>query len=123
MIAAIAAFVLGTASALAAAPVTQLPDPTRPYAYAPAIQIDQSRDAAVQWRLNGVQIRDGQRSAILNGRVVKPGDSMEGVTVIEINPTEVVLSRDTQRIVVKLLLSGVKKAAAEVPAAEPASAE
>jgi hypothetical protein len=49
------------------------------------------------------------RSAILNGRVVKPGDSVSGAKVLEIHPAEVVLMQDSQRIVVKLVLSGIKK--------------
>jgi len=117
------AMVLGMASALAAAPDAgvPLPDPTRPYAFATAIEVEQDLPAAgVQWRLNGIRIRAGDRSAILNGRVVKPGDSVGGAKVVEINPAEVVLMQDSQKIVVKLVLSGIKKPARNTALEQPA---
>ena len=108
----ISTFLLGMASALAAAPAADvsLPDPTRPYAFATAIEVDQGVGAAaMQWRLSGIRIREGERSAILNGQVVKAGDRLGGAMVVEINPAAVVLMQDSQKIVVKLVLSGVKK--------------
>jgi hypothetical protein len=106
----ISAMLLGVALAAAAETSVALPDPTRPYAYATAIEVDTSvRTEGVQWRLNGIRIREGERSAILNGRVVKPGDSLAGARVLEIHPAEVVLEQDAQKIVVKLVLSNVKK--------------
>jgi len=94
-----------------------LPDPTRPFTYLSAIQVDREDGAgAIQWRLNGIRIGESKRSAILNGQVVKIGDSVAGATVTEINPAEVVLSRDHQRVVVRLLYSRVKQPAREAPA-------
>jgi hypothetical protein len=104
--------ILGVISALVAAAESgvELPDPTRPYAYAAAVEVRQDLPAGqVQWRLNGIRIREDERSAILNGTLVRAGDTVGGARVLEINPAEVVLLQDSQKVVVKLMLSGIKK--------------
>lgn len=119
----VAAMLVGIASAVAAAaePAVALPDPTRPYAFATAIEVEQDvTQKGMQWRLNGIQIRDGERTAILNGHVVKAGDSLGAARIVEINPAEVVLMQESQKIVVKLVLSGVKKPVGDVAREEPA---
>jgi hypothetical protein len=102
---------LGMISALAAAADTgaSLPDPTRPYAFATTVRAQDLPAEGMQWRLNGIRIREGEKSAILNGQVVKAGDKLAGATVVEINPADVVLMQDTQKIVVKLIVSSIKK--------------
>ena len=104
--------ILGVGAALAAAAETggTLPDPTRPYAFTAAVEIQQDLPKeGVQWRLNGIRIHEDERSALLNGRIVRAGDSLNGAKVLEIHPAEVVLMQDSQRIVVKLILTGIKK--------------
>ena len=88
---------------------TVLPDPTRPYQYGTVIAIEQIMDEKVQWRLSGVRIKDTMRSAILNGRLVKEGDELDGVVVMEIRPSEVTLQQEDRRLVVKLLYSNIKQ--------------
>jgi hypothetical protein len=107
-------------SALAAADTgAMLPDPTRPYAFATTVQAETLPAEGVQWRLSGVRIREGEKSAILNGKVVRIGDRLAGATIVEVNPADVVLTQDGQRIVVKLILSSIKKPARiATPAAE-----
>lgn len=102
---------LGMVSALAAAADTDamLPDPTRPYAFAATVQAENIPAEGMQWRLNGIRIREGEKSAILNGQLVRTGDNLAGATVVEINPADVVLMQDTQKIVVKLIVSSIKK--------------
>lgn len=106
---------LGMVSALAAAAAADtgamLPDPTRPYAFATTVQAEALPTEGVQWRLSGIRIREGEKSAILNGKLVRAGDSLAGATILEINPADVVLVQDTQRIVVKMILSSIKKPA------------
>jgi len=118
----ISAAILGIASALAATDAgAGLPDPTRPYAYETAIEVPQDLSAdSVQWRLNGIRIREGERSAILNGQIVKTGDSVGRAKIVEINPAEVVLVQDSQKIVVKLVRSGVKRPAPDSAREKPA---
>jgi hypothetical protein len=112
---------LGMISALAAADTgSMLPDPTRPYAFATTIQAETLPAEGVQWRLSGVRIREGEKSAILNGKVVRIGDRLAGATIVEVNPADVVLTQDGQRIVVKMILSSIKKPARTAnPTVEP----
>lgn len=108
----IAAVVITAGSALAAPaePPAALPDPTRPYAYAAPVQFEQpAAGEKLQWRLNGVTIRDGERSAIINGHMVKVGDSLGSASVLEINAADVVLLQDSRRVIVRLLVPGIKK--------------
>lgn len=86
-----------------------LPDPTRPYQYGEVVQIEQAPGAKVRWHLSGVRINATMRSAILNGKVVKEGDKLDGAVVTQIRPSEVTLQKDDKRLVVKLLLSNIKQ--------------
>ena len=86
-----------------------LPDPTRPYQYGAEIAIEQIPHENVQWRLSGIRIRENKRSAILNGKLVKEGDKLDGAVVMEIKASEVTLQQRDKRLVVKLLLSNIKQ--------------
>lgn len=88
-----------------------LPDPTRPYGFGSVVEIQQSfiADKKPEWRLSGIRINDKQRSAILNGRLVREGTDLGMATVVEIRPTELVLSQDHKQVVIKLLLSDIKR--------------
>ena len=86
-----------------------LPDPTRPYQYGAEIAIEQIPQGKVQWRLSGIRITENKRSAILNGKLVKEGDKLDGAEVVEIKPSEVTLQQQNKRLVVKLLLSNIKQ--------------
>jgi len=86
-----------------------LPDPTQPYQYGELIQIEQALDAKVQWRLSGVRINADKRSAILNGKLVKEGEKLNGAVVTEIKPAQVTLQQDDKRLVVRLLISSIKR--------------
>jgi hypothetical protein len=88
---------------------TVLPDPTRPYQFGTVIAVEQITDGKVQWRLSGVRIKEDKRSAILNGRLVKEGDELDGAVVMEIKPSEVTLQQEDKRLVVKLLYSNIKQ--------------
>jgi len=101
----IAFIILWTGHGLAAA----LPDPTRPYQYGAQVLIEQAPGEKVQWRLSGVRINENKRSAILNGKLVKEGDKLDGALVMKINPTEVTLQADDKTLVVRMLLSNIKQ--------------
>ena len=101
----IAYSVMWTSHGLAAA----LPDPTRPYQYGALVEIEQMPDEKVQWRLSGIRINENKRSAILNGKLVKEGDKVDGAAVMEIKPSEVTLQQEDKRLVVRLLLSNIKQ--------------
>jgi MSHA biogenesis protein MshK len=97
---------LGTAGVAGA----ELPDPTRPYDYAATVEVQQGT-AAADWRLTGIRIRGEDRTAIINGRVVRAGDDLDGAKVVEIGHGQVVLDQDRKRVVLRLLLSTVKQPA------------
>ncbi len=88
-----------------------LPDPTRPYGFGSVVEIERILipDKKTEWRLSGIRINDKQRIAILNGRLVREGTDLGMATVLEIRPTELVLSQDHKRLVIKLLLSDIKR--------------
>ena len=88
---------------------TVLPDPTRPYRYGSEIAITQLPDEKVEWRLSGIRIRENTRTAILNGRLVREGDELDGARVMEIRPAEITLQQEEKRLVVKLLYSDIKR--------------
>ena len=106
-----------TCTALAAT----LPDPTRPYGYSQAVEVSYPQPGSrVEWVLNGIRLRDQDRTAIVNGKIVREGDEIDNATVVEIGETEVVLAHDHRRIVVRLLASNVKSRAGEpVPGGNP----
>ncbi len=74
-----------------------LEDPTEPPANYQAAQIsaDASSDPRRRWLLTSTLISPQRRIAVMNGHVAKPGDTLDGVTVVEIAPATVRL-RDTQ---------------------------
>lgn len=86
-----------------------LPDPTRPYQYGTEVMVEQVQDGKVEWRLSGIRINENKRSAILNGRLVKEGDKLDGAVVMEIKSSQVTLQLEENRLVVKLLISSIKQ--------------
>ena len=91
-----------------------LPDPTRPANYFTRTIIDEDLPQQVtNWKLTAIQISDKGRTAIVNGRMVKAGDEIGNVTVLEITPKSVVLDYDGKQLVVSLVPYTVKKPLAE----------
>ncbi|MCZ6525535.1 MAG: hypothetical protein O6928_03105 [Gammaproteobacteria bacterium] len=106
-----ATVMLGALMNAGPAPAQALPDPTRPYGFGSVVEIERIfiPDKKIEWRLSGIRIDDKQRNAILNGRLVREGTDLGMATVVEIRPTELVLSQDHKRLVIKLLLSDIKR--------------
>jgi len=85
-----------------------LPDPTRPYYHKnsePKVFIS---DETVEWKLSGIRLRGEQRTAILNGKLIREGDDLGVAKVIEIRPREVELLHADTRLIVRLLYSDIK---------------
>jgi hypothetical protein len=76
-----------------AEPRTAGPPPTQAAAEPPAA-------VAPTFTLQAVTERDGQPVAIVNGQLVRVGDTVEGAEVVRINSQEVELRKDGRRIVV-----------------------
>jgi hypothetical protein len=90
-----------------------LPDPTRPYGYGIiqhviVLEPDLPREQ-VNWRLSGIRIAPKDKTAILNGRLVRVGDMVDGALVVEINPAAVLIDFEEKRIRVDLLKVNIKQ--------------
>jgi len=91
----------------------QLPDPTKPFGYDAEpemiIQEHNVQQDNIVWRLNGIRIADQSRSAILNGKVVNVGDTVNGAKVVEIEPAWIIIEHEKQRIRLELLDINIKR--------------
>ena len=107
-----AAFALLGSAAQAA---TDLPDPTRPSDYYVPQSVTEvpRRDAAFSLSANRISPQD--RSALLNGTIVRVGDVLDSAKVVEINPTEVIVEYDRKRLTVPLYAQGVTKTLVKEP--------
>lgn len=95
-----------------------LPDPTRPYGYGeiPPVVIlepDLPREQ-INWRLTAIRIAPQDKTAILNGRLVRVGDMVDGAVIVEINPAAVLIDFEDKRIRIDLLKVNIKKNKAAV---------
>jgi hypothetical protein len=79
------------APAATAPPATPAPD--RPAPRPP--------EAASEFRLNAITVQDGHPVAVLNDRIVREGDSFEGVRVLRIGETEVEIEVRGERRVIR----------------------
>ena len=95
---------LGYSSALAAT----LDDPTRPPGYRLVLPHGKQAKAS-SWYVNAIRISANQRMAIINGRRVKVGDTVNGAVVVEILPTKVRLRHNKKDVSIKLIAGNIKK--------------
>ncbi|EKE85409.1 type II secretion pathway component [Idiomarina xiamenensis] len=86
------ALLLSIAASLIATPLAaQEHDPTRP--------LDLPASTAAEQPLEVQIIKSGSRpSAVISGQLVRPGDTIQGYTVVAINTQQVSLSRAGERI-------------------------
>lgn len=89
-----------------------LPDPTKPYGYdtprTEIIEFIEPREG-VTWILSGVRISEQDRSAILNGKVVRAGDWIKDARVISIETDAVVIEHLDDQIRIRLLDYDIKQ--------------
>lgn len=91
-----------------------LPDPTKPADYYAPLQEEVyveevTEGKKISWRVSVIRISDSDRSAIVNGELVRIGDQVNSSEVLEINPLSVVLNYNDQKLKVRLFNSNVKK--------------
>ncbi|WP_259057514.1 general secretion pathway protein GspB [Methylohalomonas lacus] len=90
-----------------------LPDPTRPFGYDTSpieiVEEDELPREQVNWRLSGIRISPDDRSAILNGRLLREGEMVDGAELVEIRPASVLIDFDNKRIRVDLLTLDIKQ--------------
>ena len=99
-----------------------LNDPTRPPASvtAPVIAPGQAGAGQVAPPVLGPQVQSilvslrpgGRRIAVINGKMLRQGDRIDGAVLESIQPTHVVLRRGSQRQTLKLFRPAVRVAAA-----------
>lgn len=86
----------------------QLDDPTRPPGY--RLVLPGGKQAGVtRWRVSAIYLSAGQRSALINGRLVRPGQRVGGARVVQILANRVWLEKDGQRFAVPLLTDKIRK--------------
>jgi hypothetical protein len=85
-------------------PTSALPSPAAtapPASPAPDLAAPRPPEAASQFRLNAISVQDGHPVAVLNDRIVREGDSFEGVRVLRIGETEVEIEVRGERRVIR----------------------
>ncbi|MEM6998853.1 MAG: hypothetical protein AAF419_03325 [Pseudomonadota bacterium] len=109
--------VIGFLACSASLLANNLPDPTKPADYRVALpepvyveQVTEGKD--ISWRVSAIRISSSDRTAIVNGELVRIGDEINASEVLEINPLSVVINHNDQKLIVRLLSSTVKKQAA-----------
>jgi len=87
-----------------------LPDPTRPadYSVTRVIKEDLSRQK-VEFSVNAIRISESDRSAIVNGKMVRVGDDIGNAKVKAINAKGVVLDYERKLLSVPLYARGISK--------------
>lgn len=95
----------------------ELPDPTRPANYITEssepiyVEVFDESETKVQksWRLSAIRVSESDKSAILNGKLVREGDDIEQAKVLEINSRSVVIDHEEQKLIVRLFNNLVVK--------------
>ncbi len=93
---------------------TELPDPTRPASYVvesvePVFFEDINVNEKINWKLSAIRISDKDRTAILNGKLVRAGDDIGPAKVLEIKPLSVVIDHEDRKLIVRLYNTKVIK--------------
>ena len=92
------------------AAVTGLPDPTRPPDYSQTRTVTNVLPGKrTEFKVNAIRISETDRSAIVNGVVVREGDEIGNARVEEISALEVVLVYERKLLPLPLYTSRVQK--------------
>jgi len=103
-----------TTSPLTVSGNTELTDPTRPAAYdaevkEPIFFEDFKDKESIEWKVSAIRISKGDRTAIVNGKLVRVGDDVGPAKVLEIKPLSVVIDHKDNRLIVRLFNNLVVK--------------
>ena len=85
----------------------ELPDPTRPATFVdtnlePSIFVETDVKEKINWKLSAIRISAEDRTAIVNGKLVRVGDAIGTAKVLEINPLSVVIDHEDRKLIVRL---------------------
>ena len=92
--------------------VAELPDPTRPADYSDApvmLELYELPKELMEWKGTVIRISGNERSAIVNGKLVRTGDEIGPARIVEINPGNVILDYEDKQVVVRLYNDVVHK--------------
>lgn len=90
-----------------------LADPMRPqYAYLGKMS-DSTEKILNTMKLTMTYVSEGHRYAVINGAKINEGDQVDGTTIVSILPGSVVMDRDGDKILLKVLPSNIKSVAAD----------
>lgn len=92
----------------------ELPDPTRPADFMvedtePVFIEEFVFKEKISWRVSAIRISAEDRSAIVNGKLVRVGDEISSGTIAEINPLSVVVDYEDRKLIVRLFNNQVRK--------------
>jgi MSHA biogenesis protein MshK len=93
---------LAMLGAVAGASAQDLRDPTRPTPLA-APEPARRAESGPRWRLQSTLVSRDRRLAVINGRMVGPGDRVVGAVVRDVRQEGVTLEVDGRRIDVRLV--------------------
>ncbi|MCG8378306.1 MAG: hypothetical protein MI865_02400 [Proteobacteria bacterium] len=93
---------------------TELPDPTRPADFEfvddePVFFEEIEIKEDIQWTLSAIRISNKDKTAIINGKLVRVGDEIGLAKVLEIKPLSVIINHDNRKLIVRLINSHVVK--------------
>lgn len=93
---------------------TELPDPTRPANYivediGPVYVEEVEMNEQISWKLSAIRISKNDKTAIVNGKLVRVGDEVSFATISEINPLSVVINYEDKKLIVRLFNNRVIK--------------
>jgi hypothetical protein len=93
---------------------TELPDPTRPATFnvevsEPVFFEENNIKDEINWKLTAIRISAADKTAILNGKLVRIGDGVGPAKILEINPLSVVINHEDKKLIVRLFKNPVIK--------------
>jgi hypothetical protein len=90
-----------------------LPDPTRPATYliedTEPVYVEDFDVEKINWNLSAIRISKNDKSAIVNGKLVREGDEIEKAKVLEIKPRSVIIDHEDNKLIVRLFKNEVVK--------------
>jgi hypothetical protein len=88
------------AAALWTAPAPAVDDPTRPFDGAPRVRSAPVPSGPV---LQATRVSSVQKLAVISGRTVSVGDTVDGAVVTDIRPYEVVLEKNGRETTLRMI--------------------
>ncbi len=84
-----------------------LPDPTKPPSFSVAPVVVELTREQLDWTVTAIRTAEQDRTAIVNGRLVREGESIGPAKVLSIFHDRVVLEHDNRQVGVRLLHGAV----------------